>query len=445
MSNLPIVANAPQASVAPTQAAPASENNNPQGQPFGDVLARQVQVADATTSGDKPQIKKTGAKTADEIFADIKVNADAALAPPAPSNLPADMLAALLPQNMLTATPVAIPADTAQNQTAALLDAAGASNATGTAKQVMDTTQVTVAASLSKQANAAQTAVASGAPKQATDIAQAELATQTTVATGVSKQILDTTKSKPALVASSAPKQTDLTTIEKTDLTVSPSSPLAAHTNLAAQADTKKDATFTAMLDKMTATLTDKLAANDEKIAAGASAAQPNVATPPPVAVAATPPTQANVMPVQITLNTPVTHDKWGDEFNQKITWMATNKEQSAELHLNPPQLGPMDVVIKVSGDQATALFTSPHAAVRDAIEQALPKLREMMADNGIMLGNASVNDQAPRNGQDSSGNNRAPRTAPGIGGVTDVSATGSLSARVSPISRHNGIVDTFA
>jgi flagellar hook-length control protein FliK len=118
------------------------------------------------------------------------------------------------------------------------------------------------------------------------------------------------------------------------------------------------------------------------------------------------------MQPVQVTVNTPVNQDKWSDEFSQKITWLASsNKDQTAELHLNPPQLGPVDVVIKVSGDQATALFTSPHAAVRDAIEQAMPRLRDMMADNGIMLGNATVSDQAPRD-QGQSGAQQAPSSA---------------------------------
>lgn len=80
----------------------------------------------------------------------------------------------------------------------------------------------------------------------------------------------------------------------------------------------------------------------------------------------------------------------------RSLGWLLPIKDQTAELHLNPPQPGPLDVVINVSGDQATALFTSSHAAVRDAIEQVMPKLRGMLADNGIMLGNATVSDQAP-------------------------------------------------
>jgi flagellar hook-length control protein FliK len=151
------------------------------------------------------------------------------------------------------------------------------------------------------------------------------------------------------------------------------------------------------------------------------------------------------VLPAQITINAPVAaHDKWGDEFNQKITWLANSKDQTAELHLNPPQLGPMDVVLKVSGDQATALFTSPHAEVRHAIEQALPKLREMMAESGIMLGQATVNDQAPRNPQDSN-HSKSSGSRSGIHGVGATGTAGNLSARVSPIRQHNGIVDTFA
>lgn len=151
------------------------------------------------------------------------------------------------------------------------------------------------------------------------------------------------------------------------------------------------------------------------------------------------------VQPMQATVNTPVGQGKWGDEFSQKVTWIASSgKDQTAELHLNPPQLGPVDVVIKVSGDQATALFTSPHAAVRDVIEQALPRLRDMLADNGIMLGNATVSDQAARDqSQSQSGMQRA--STSNDNDIRSVSPSANSAARVSQISRHNGIVDTFA
>jgi flagellar hook-length control protein FliK len=152
------------------------------------------------------------------------------------------------------------------------------------------------------------------------------------------------------------------------------------------------------------------------------------------------------IQSTQTVINAPVTDKAWGNEFNQKITWMATQSQQTAELHLNPPNLGPLNVVLKVSGDQATALFNSPHAAVRDVVQQALPQLREMLAGNGITLGNAMVSDQSPKEQQawQASQQQKGNRGA----GISDVAAAaGSIAsvAAVSSASRHQGMVDTFA
>lgn len=210
-----------------------------------------------------------------------------------------------------------------------------------------------------------------------------------------------------------------------------------------------KESSFAATLDTQAGSLKTALGSLTEKIEMPLTAAirQPEASMLTTLQNTAAQIAAPLTLPTQLTVDTPISHDKWADDFNQKITWLAGQKEQSAELHLNPPDLGPLDVVLKVSGDQATALFTSPHAAVRDAIEQALPKLRDMMADNGIMLGNATVNDQTPRdNNPGSFGNAQSQGDTHGrreAGTPTDVAASGTI--RVSPISRHNGIVDTFA
>ncbi len=150
---------------------------------------------------------------------------------------------------------------------------------------------------------------------------------------------------------------------------------------------------------------------------------------------------------VQTAVNTPLSHGGWGEEFNQKITWLATQHGQSVALHLNPPQLGPLDVVLKVNGDQATALFISPHAAVREAVEQALPRLREMLADNGIMLGNTTVSDQAPREQQAGLADKRQNGGGSWPKEADDAVLAGSIQATGSalPTRRHQGMVDTFA
>jgi flagellar hook-length control protein FliK len=143
------------------------------------------------------------------------------------------------------------------------------------------------------------------------------------------------------------------------------------------------------------------------------------------------------------TVTTPLGSGGWADDFSQKISWMVTQQSQVAELHLNPPDLGPLNVVLKLSDNQATALFTSPHSAVRDAVESALPKLREMLADNGIMLGNTSVSDQSLPDRSAERFANRNPSTMQSLGALENDNL--QPAAPVAPARRHNGMVDTFA
>jgi flagellar hook-length control protein FliK len=146
------------------------------------------------------------------------------------------------------------------------------------------------------------------------------------------------------------------------------------------------------------------------------------------------------------TVSTPLSSPAWPDDFSQKISWMISQKNQVAELHLNPPNLGPLDIVLKISDNQATALFASPHANVRDAVENALPKLRELLADNGIMLGNATVSDQSARDQspQEFAGRQSA-TSSEGDSEKGGGEASVSGSASVPTGGRHNGMVDTYA
>lgn len=149
-------------------------------------------------------------------------------------------------------------------------------------------------------------------------------------------------------------------------------------------------------------------------------------------------PNPVSAPPANIKIAAPLGSRAWPDEFSQKISWVSTQQNQVAELHLNPPDLGPMSVVLSISDNQATALFTSPHSAVRDAIENAMPKLRESLAENGIMLGNATVSDQPSRD-SNSSGFMNQRRETPGI---TETEKSPPITI---PVRRHLGVVDTFA
>lgn len=148
------------------------------------------------------------------------------------------------------------------------------------------------------------------------------------------------------------------------------------------------------------------------------------------------------------TISTLLGSNGWQEEFSQKISWLSTQQSHAATLHLNPPDLGPLEVVLNISDNQATALFTSPHSAVRDAIESALPKLRESLADNGIMLGNATVSDQPPRDRSTEGFMSQNPKTAAQQNDSGDLSKSTALThadQQNAPARRRIGMVDIFA
>ncbi|WP_297448390.1 flagellar hook-length control protein FliK [Ferrovum sp.] len=145
---------------------------------------------------------------------------------------------------------------------------------------------------------------------------------------------------------------------------------------------------------------------------------------------------------VSSSVMTPLGQTGWGSEFSQKVTWMVGQSQQSAELHLNPPDLGPLSVVVQVSGAQADAFFSSPHAAVREAIQHALPHLREMLAGSGLSLGQATVSDQGSQGFSSQrhmpSGNFSATKRTLEVSSVP-------MGVRGGEIRRGVGLVDTFA
>jgi flagellar hook-length control protein FliK len=94
-------------------------------------------------------------------------------------------------------------------------------------------------------------------------------------------------------------------------------------------------------------------------------------------------------------MRTPVGHPNWSNELGDKMTWMVTQQRSQADLVLNPPQLGRIEVSLTVTGDQANAVFSSPNAAVREMIENSLPRLREILAGSGLNLGQADVGAQS--------------------------------------------------
>ena len=85
----------------------------------------------------------------------------------------------------------------------------------------------------------------------------------------------------------------------------------------------------------------------------------------------------------------------WSRVLSSRVVWMASEGIQQASLKLNPANLGPVEIRLHVQNEQATVTFIAQNAATRDALEQALPRLRESFVENGLELTDAEVSDQA--------------------------------------------------
>lgn len=90
-------------------------------------------------------------------------------------------------------------------------------------------------------------------------------------------------------------------------------------------------------------------------------------------------------------INTPVGNPEWADQMSQKIIWLTGRSIQSAEIHLNPAELGPVEVKINVQNEQAAISFNAQHASVRELLESNVHRLREMMNSNGVELADVNV------------------------------------------------------
>ncbi|KVM95806.1 flagellar hook-length control protein FliK [Burkholderia diffusa] len=139
----------------------------------------------------------------------------------------------------------------------------------------------------------------------------------------------------------------------------------------------------------------------------------------------------------------------WTDALSQKVVFLSNAHQQSAELTLNPPDLGPLQVVLRVADNHAHALFVSQHAQVRDAVEAALPKLREAMEAGGLGLGSTTVSDggfaSQQQNPQQSFAGGRSSSRARAGSSAVDAPVDVAQSAAAGATVSRAGLVDTFA
>ncbi len=129
----------------------------------------------------------------------------------------------------------------------------------------------------------------------------------------------------------------------------------------------------------------------------------------------------------------------WDEALGNRVVWLAGQQVKSAELHLNPPELGPIDVQIHVTDNETHIEFGASQAVVREAIEAALPKLREMLSASGLTLADVNVSQQWLAHGRQQSANGEAPRQFAERDGHVPA------AAQALPLPARHGLVDLYA
>ena len=159
--------------------------------------------------------------------------------------------------------------------------------------------------------------------------------------------------------------------------------------------------------------------------------------------------TQQSMTNVQVSPNSqvqtlditvPLSQNEWGDQFNQQIIWLGQQKIKSALIKLNPQELGPLEINLKIDKQAAQLNINSHSVHVRDALDQAIPRLREMMAEQGVNL--TDVNIEANTKNQDQS-NPQQPTELYNHFDSQDESNSELQAIQIKAVSK--GIIDYFA
>lgn len=136
------------------------------------------------------------------------------------------------------------------------------------------------------------------------------------------------------------------------------------------------------------------------------------------------------------TVHTPVGAAGWPGELGEEVLLLTGEGRQSASIRLSPEHLGPLEVRIAVRDGETTVYFGAAQAETRAALEQALPRLRELLASQGLLLADAGVFRDAPRD---------PPRATSAAGTGGDGERAGRRDEQEARVLRAAGLVDVYA
>ena len=127
-------------------------------------------------------------------------------------------------------------------------------------------------------------------------------------------------------------------------------------------------------------------------------------------------------------INERVGQGQWQQEMSQRINMMLNHQIQNAQIQLHPKHLGAMEISVSMGHDQQVNVsFQVQHAHVKDALDAALPKLRDMLQSQGFSLNHSDISQRQHSNDGQESHHARSAYSARSFGGETEISDTNSV------------------
>jgi len=88
----------------------------------------------------------------------------------------------------------------------------------------------------------------------------------------------------------------------------------------------------------------------------------------------------------------------------ERVSALLNINNKEAEIRLDPPEMGSMQIRIRSDAEQAQINFVVQNQQAKEALEQSMPRLREMLAQQGIELGESSIQQGSPEQQDGQSG-----------------------------------------
>lgn len=154
------------------------------------------------------------------------------------------------------------------------------------------------------------------------------------------------------------------------------------------------------------------------------------------------------VNPAMQALGVPFGQTGYSEALVEKVMWMSSQNLRSAEIRLDPAELGPLEIHIQSRGQEHQIQFVSLNPSVREALEAQVFRLREMFTEQGLDLQNVSVSDQSAGQqqqqqaaaGDNDRGDGRQSGNAANPGSETGDSIRGEL-----PLAANDRLIDFYA